>query len=127
MSVPAHAPADAAAIEEVPSELRSRIRPPAVLLEIPDPSGLAGSEAELLAGDGTPAQKALRAVGAKGLTDRKKVDLATDRLYRLEYVRGQMTVPELAGILVRDARERVATTLACRPVRASRSGSSPNP
>jgi len=111
MSVPAHAPADAAAIEEVPSEFRSRIRPPAVLLEIPDPSGLAGSEAELVAGNGTPAEKALRAVGAKGLTDRKKVDLATDRLYRLEYVRGRMTVPELAGILVRDARERVAATL----------------
>jgi len=111
MSVPAHAPADAAALEEVPPHLRSRIGPPRVLLEIPEQSSLALSEAELIVGHGTPAERALRAVGAKGLADRQKVEAATERLYRLEYVRGRMTIPELAGIMVRDARERVAATL----------------
>ncbi len=112
MSVPAHAPADAAALAEIPAPLRERIGPAKVLLEIPEQSSLALSEAELVVGHGTPAEKALRAVGAKGLSDREKVDVATERLYRLEYVRGRMTVPELAGVLVRDARERVAETLA---------------
>ncbi len=109
MSVPAHAPADAAALREVPPETRARLGSPPVLLEVGE--GLSASEAELLAGHGTPAEKALAAVGAKGLADREKLDLATERLYRLEFVRGRMTVPALAGIAVRHAREQVAREL----------------
>ncbi len=109
MSVPAHAPADAAALLEEAEPTRSRLGSPRVLLEVG--TELSASEAELLQGHGTPAEKALNAVGARGLHDREKVDEATERLYRLEFVRGRMTVPELAGVSVRDARERVAADL----------------
>ncbi|HYB63013.1 MAG TPA: class I tRNA ligase family protein [Thermoplasmata archaeon] len=109
MSVPAHAPADAAALRDVPEPARSRLRAAPVLLEVGD--GLSASEAELAKGPGTPAEKALVAVGARDLSDRDKVDEATERLYRLEFVRGRMTVPELAGVSVRLARERVAAQL----------------
>ncbi len=109
MSVPAHAPADAAALREEAESTRSRLRPPPILLEVSPAAG--GSEAELLTGHGTPAERALNAVGAQGLHDRAKVDEATERLYRLEFLRGRMTVPELAGVSVREARERVAAEL----------------
>jgi len=109
MSVPAHAPADVAAVRDAPESVRSRLRPPPVLLEIG--GELTSSEAELLRGHGTPAEKALAAVGARGLRDRERLDEATERLYRLEFVRGRMTVPELAGVSVRQARERVAAQL----------------
>jgi leucyl-tRNA synthetase len=109
MSVPAHAPADAAAVGELARGVRQRLREPPVLLEVVgSPSG---SEAELLRGHGSPAEKALNAVGARGLSDRAKVDEATERLYRLEFARGRMTISDLAGVTVRDARERVAEQL----------------
>ena len=109
MSVPAHAPADAAALRELEPSVRTRLRAPPILLEVsgsPTPS-----EAELLQGHGTPAEKALAATGVRGLADREALDTATERLYRLEFVRGRMTVPELAGVSVRVARERVAAQL----------------
>ena len=109
MSVPAHAPADAAAVREAAPEVRARIGAPRVLLEVGD--GLSASEAELGKGHGTPAEKALDAVGVQGLADRERLDEATERLYRLEFARGRMTIPELVGISVRDARERVAAEL----------------
>ena len=58
-----------------------------------------------------PAERALRATGARGLADRAAVDAATERLYRLEFVRGRMTIPELAGVRVREAREQVTEAL----------------
>ncbi len=109
MSVPAHAPADAAALRELPPVERARLGAPRVLLEVGD--GLSASEAELLRGHGTPAERALEAVGARGLGDRARLDEATERLYRLEFVRGRMTVPELEGVSVRIARERVTAEL----------------
>jgi leucyl-tRNA synthetase len=39
------------------------------------------------------------------------VEEATERLYRLEFLRGRMTVPSLAGIPVRQARDDVAAQL----------------
>ena len=111
MSVPAHAPADAVALAELPEPTRRTTRDPRVLLEIPADVTLTASEQELMRGHGTPADRALQAVGAKGPSDRTSVDAATERLYRLEYVRGRMTVPELSGILVREARDRVAADL----------------
>jgi leucyl-tRNA synthetase len=111
MSVPAHAPADAAALAELPPADRGRLIPPPVLLEIPHGIALTASEEALVAGEGTPAERALRATGARGLSDADALTAATERLYRLEFVRGRMTVPALAGVPVRDARERVAKDL----------------
>ncbi len=111
MSVPAHAPADAAALAELDLETRSQLGPPPILLEIPADSTLSTSERALLTGDGTPAQRALQSVGVKSLADAESLAVATERLYRLEYVRGRMTIPQLSGVLVREARERVDRVL----------------
>jgi leucyl-tRNA synthetase len=111
MSVPAHAPADAAAVAELSPADRATLGPVRILLEITQDPPLASYEDALTLGDGTPAEKALRATGAQGLADRAAVDAATERLYRLEFVRGRMTVDPLRGVPVRDARERVAKSL----------------
>ncbi len=111
MSVPAHAPADAAALAELAPTDRERIGTPPVLIEVAGGASLTASEQALTAGNGTPAEKALRAVGARGLSDPEKVDEATDRLYRLEFARGRMVVPDLSGASVREARELVAARL----------------
>jgi leucyl-tRNA synthetase len=110
MSVPAHAPADAAAWREVSAEHRARMGTPPILLEI-GPEALSASEGELTLGDGLPAERALRAVGAVGLSDREALARATERLYRLELLHGRMTVPPLAGVPVREARDRAAVLL----------------
>jgi leucyl-tRNA synthetase len=112
MSVPAHAPADAAALGELSSPDRERLGPPPVLIEIPAETALTSSEEALLDGEGTPAERALRNTGTRGLDDADALTVATERLYRLEYARGRMTVPALAGVPVRAARERVAAELA---------------
>ncbi len=111
MSVPAHAPWDAAALAELAAADRERIGSPPVLLEIPGAPALSASEEELTAGEGTPAERALRALHASGISDSAAIDAATDRLYRLEHSRGRMTVPALAGVSVREARERVTADL----------------
>jgi leucyl-tRNA synthetase len=111
MSVPAHAPADEAALRGLPESVRSTLGAPPVLLEIPSRVTLTASETELTAGSGTPAERALRATGAAGLVDTAALEEATERLYRLEFARGQMTVPELAGVPVREARTRVVELL----------------
>ena len=112
MSVPAHAPVDAAALSALPESVRTALGPPPVLLEVPAAVALTTSERELQAGSGTPAERALRATGAKSASDVSAVEEATERLYRLEFVRGQMTIPALAGVPVREARLRVGETLA---------------
>jgi leucyl-tRNA synthetase len=112
MSVPAHAPADAAAIAELPAAVRGSLGPPPVLLEVPPDASLTASERELRAGEGTPAERALRATGVHRLSDASALAEATERLYRLEHVRGRMTVGSLAGVPVREAREQVARRLA---------------
>ena len=110
MSVPAHAPADAAALRALPSASRARIGEPTVLLEI-GPEASSSSESELTIGEGLPAERALRAAGAKGLADRDGLAQATERLYRLEFLHGRMTIAALAGVPVREARDRVAAVL----------------
>ncbi len=110
MSVPAHAPADAAALRSLAPAVRARLSPPPVLLEL-GPEALSGSEEELTLGEGLPAERALRAVGDPGVADTERLTEATERLYRLEFLHGRMTVPALAGVPVREARERVATQL----------------
>ncbi len=111
MSVPAHAPADWAATEEASPAVRAQLAGPPVLLRIDGGSSLSPGDAEIASGSGTPAERALRAAGARGLADRAAIDAATERLYRLEHLRGTMTIPELEGVPVRDARERVARQL----------------
>ena len=111
MSVPAHAPADMAALAALPADVRAGLEPPPVLLEIPTRVTLTASESALMAGTGTPAERALRATGASSLSDTTALEEATERLYRLEFSRGEMTVPSLAGTAVRDARERVVEML----------------
>ncbi len=112
MSVPAHSPADAAALAELDTGTRSKLGSPPVLLEVPADVTLSESERTLLAGEGTPAERALRNTGARSTADAAALGEATERIYRLEYVRGRMTVPQLSGVLVREARERVARMLA---------------
>ncbi len=111
MSVPAHAPVDMQAWIELDAETRSALGSPPVLLEIAADAPLSSAERELVAGPGTPAERALRSAGAKSGLDTVALDAATERLYRLEYVRGRMTVPQLAGVEVRRARERVTEML----------------
>ncbi len=111
MSVPAHAPADEAALRGLPESVRSTLGAPPVLLEIPSRVTLTASETALTAGSGTPAERALRATGASGLADMAALEEATERLYRLEFARGQMTVPALAGVPVREARTQVVQML----------------
>jgi len=110
MSVPAHAPADAAALRALPGPSRARLGDPPVLLEL-GPEALSASESELTLGEGLPAERALRSAGARDLSDREGLARATERLYRLEFLHGRMTIPALAGVPVREARERVATSL----------------
>ncbi|HTP53474.1 MAG TPA: class I tRNA ligase family protein [Thermoplasmata archaeon] len=112
MSVPAHAPADLAALTEVTPDVRARLGLHPVLLGLDAEPPLSPSDAALAQGPGTPAERALRATGARGLSDREAVDVATERLYRLEFVRGRMTIPEMAGVRVREAREQVTQQLA---------------
>jgi leucyl-tRNA synthetase len=112
MSVPAHAPADAQALLELDLATRTSLGAPPVLMEIDADAPLSASEKELVAGSGTPAERALRSTGANTPADKAALEAATDRLYRLEYLRGRMTIPQLAGIEVREARDRVIAILA---------------
>ncbi len=111
MSVPAHAPADAAALAELPEATRAPLGAPPVLLEVSPDATLTASERELTGGTGTPAERALRAMGVRGRTDAAALTEATERLYRLEFVRGTMTVADLRGVPVREARDRVVQRL----------------
>jgi leucyl-tRNA synthetase len=107
MSVPAHAPADFVAVQELPEPLRSRLLTSAkVLLELPD-DRLAPSEKELFAGTGHPAERAVRSIGVRGLGDKEKLDEATERVYRAEHRHGVMTVLGHEGEPVESARRRV--------------------
>ncbi|HYB79925.1 MAG TPA: class I tRNA ligase family protein [Thermoplasmata archaeon] len=112
MSVPAHAPADTAAMRALPDDVRASLEPPPVLVKIPSHVTLSPSESSLSTGTGTPAERALAATGASGLSDTEALEEATERLYRLEFSRGEMTVPALAGVPVREARTRVVEMLA---------------
>lgn len=106
MSVPAHAPADWVALEALPASERERLGPIPELLALPDATSLTPSERSLLAGSGPHAQRAARASGAHGPSDFRAIEEATERLYRLELVRGRMRPEYLDGAPVREARER---------------------
>ncbi|MCI4325650.1 MAG: class I tRNA ligase family protein [Thermoplasmata archaeon] len=111
MSVPAHAPADWLAVQELDEATRSRLPNITAVVDLPAPEMLSGSERELLAGDGVPALRAVRAAGATRLADREPLEAATERLYRLEFVRGRMRPDLEGGRPVSEARLAVAQRL----------------
>jgi leucyl-tRNA synthetase len=111
MSVPAHAPADWLAVQELDEATRTRLPAIVPIVEFPSPESLSSSERELLAGDGVPALRAVRATGASRLADRAPLDVATERLYRLEFVRGRMRPDLEGGRPVAEARLAVAQRL----------------
>ncbi|MCI4346915.1 MAG: class I tRNA ligase family protein, partial [Thermoplasmata archaeon] len=90
MSVPAHAPADWLALEELTEEERRRIPSVREIIFVAEEAGLTDSERRLRVGTGVPAERAARATGAHRLDDRAALDEATERLYRLELTRGRM-------------------------------------
>ncbi|MCI4358458.1 MAG: class I tRNA ligase family protein [Thermoplasmata archaeon] len=110
MSVPAHAPADWVALQELPEHDLNRI-PPVESVIRTDEATLTASERELLAGAGVPAERAARASGASRLADTDALDRATERLYRLELIRGRMMPGILGGISVAEARAKVGERL----------------
>jgi leucyl-tRNA synthetase len=110
MSVPAHAPADWLALKELTTDLRTRVGTPPSIVTV-DPDELSASERELLKGDGLPAERALHANHAESLKDAEAVARATERLYRLEHVRGRMTVAPFEGLPVSEARQQTTHRL----------------
>jgi leucyl-tRNA synthetase len=111
MSVPAHAPADWLALSELSVSDQRLLPPPPEIIEIPSEVGLAPSELQLRAGEGLPSERALRATGAKSLDDGEPLAAATERLYRLEFVRGRMRVDPFGGVSVSKAREELTEQL----------------
>lgn len=112
MSVPAHAPADWLALQELEPAARSRLPDVRQVVDLPPAETLTGSERELLAGEGVPAERAVRATRANRLSDRAALDDATERLYRLEFVRGRMRPDLHGGVPVAEARADIAKALA---------------
>lgn len=111
MSVPAHAPADWLAVQELPEDDRRALGPIPEIVELRPSEGWTASETALLAGEGPPAERAVRATGARSLSDTKALEEATERLYRLEFVRGRMRDDLLEGAPVAVARESVRARL----------------
>jgi leucyl-tRNA synthetase len=112
MSVPAHAPADWLAVIALPPSDRDRLGPIPQIIELPDAASLTPSERELIRGHGPPAERALAATGATRVDHRSELDSATERLYRLEFVRGRMRSDLLGGLPVGEARLAAARALA---------------
>ncbi|HUI38664.1 MAG TPA: class I tRNA ligase family protein, partial [Thermoplasmata archaeon] len=83
MSVPAHAPTDWVALQELSEHERNRLGAPVEVI-VADPATFSPSEVALLAGTGLPAERAARATGARSLSDSDALQAATERLYRLE-------------------------------------------
>ncbi|HZY70573.1 MAG TPA: class I tRNA ligase family protein [Thermoplasmata archaeon] len=112
MSVPGHAPADWIAVGELDVASRERIGAIPEIVELPPDEPLTPSERALQEGTGPPADRACRATGAGQLTDRTALDEATERLYRLEFIHGRMSVPQLGPVPVAEARLATAKQLA---------------
>jgi leucyl-tRNA synthetase len=111
MSVPAHAPADWLALRELPESTRDLLITPPVLVEVPSDVPLSPSERALMEGDGPPAARATRATGAVDLNAVAALEEATERLYRLEHIRGRMRAEFAGGASVEAARQGVAREL----------------
>ncbi|MHC1580174.1 MAG: leucine--tRNA ligase [Methanopyraceae archaeon] len=107
-SVPAHAPADAAALEDLRED-------PSVLEEFGvDPSVVEGLEpVQVIEVEGYgrfPAYDALEEHGIESQTD-PELEKATQEVYRAELHKGVMVVDEFEGVPVREAREEIKSRL----------------
>jgi len=108
MSVPGHAPADWVALSELPPAVSGPLLDGARVIIEMHLSDLASSEKELLRGTGPPAARAVANIGVKGLADTEKLQEATERVYRLEFGHGILSVGPFAGEPVPKAREHVS-------------------
>jgi leucyl-tRNA synthetase len=111
MSVPAHAPADWLAVAELSETDRAGLAPIRAIVSVPPGERLTPSETALTAGEGVPAERALKATETSSLDDAEALTDATERLYRLEFTRGRMTVPSLADQPVATARDQIIDEL----------------
>lgn len=111
MSVPGHAPADWVAVQELEPVTRAALGVIPEIIDLPSDEPLSPSERALREGTGSPAERASRATGAARLADRPAIEQATERLYRLEFVHGRMSVPSLSGVPVAEARLATAKQL----------------
>ncbi|MBI2078511.1 MAG: leucine--tRNA ligase [Euryarchaeota archaeon] len=95
MSVPAHAPYDWQALQEIRPEIQ-----PIVIIRNPNAKGV-------------PAAEAAKRHGAKGQADKAALDAATEEVYSEEFHHGEMlpAAGALAGLKVRDAKEKVKALL----------------
>ena len=111
MSVPAHAPADWLAAQDLGTSQGPALQTGArVLLDLPS-ARLSPSEQALFEGDGPPAARAIRALAIRSLDERERLQEATERVYRAEFAHGTMTVAPWAGLSVPQAREKVTDLL----------------
>lgn len=108
MSVPAHAPADWVAVNELSEPKRAPLIASAKVLLTLRADRLAPSERELFQGEGPPAAQAVRQLGVQGLSDSERLQEATERVYRAEHAHGEMTVDPYRGQSVEEARVHVA-------------------
>jgi leucyl-tRNA synthetase len=103
MSVPAHAPYDWQALREARPDLH-----PIVIIKHPKIEGV-------------PAELAVQKHGAKSQADKAALDAATDELYSEEFHGGLMlaNTGPLAGLSVREAKDKIKTVLDEKTARAT--------
>ncbi len=110
MSVPAHAPFDHVALEDLKREtellLRYEIDPPRVVEEISYVSLI-----ELEGYGEFPAVEEVERLGVKSQKDEKKLEEATKTIYKAEYHKGIFKVEPYAGKTVQEAKELIAKEL----------------
>jgi len=104
MSVPAHAPYDYIALEELKKERDSFVSEIVqkieikVIIKTPDYKEI-------------PAKEVCLRFGISSQTEKDKLDLATEELYKKEYHKGVMIVNELKNVSVKEAKEKTIKIL----------------
>lgn len=103
MSVPAHAPYDYIALEdlkksEVGRKLGIENISPRKIIELEDYKGI-------------PAEEACKAYRVENQTQIEKLEMATEEVYKKEFHKGRMIVDPFKGIPVREAKEKTVELL----------------
>ncbi|MGC9200535.1 MAG: leucine--tRNA ligase [Candidatus Aenigmatarchaeota archaeon] len=104
MSVPAHAPYDYIALEDLKKDEEARKKfnldkiVPKQIIEIEDYKGI-------------PAEKACRDYDIKNQKETEKLELATQEVYKKEFHKGKMIVDPFKGLPVKDSKEKVVSLL----------------
>ncbi len=98
MSVPAHAPYDYIALEELKeSEIGKRLGlenlSPKIIIEVEDYKGV-------------PAEEACKSYNIKNQNEVDKLDLATQEVYKKEFHKGIMVIEPFKGLPVKDAKDK---------------------